>query len=374
MRRGPHQADQRPGECCKLERVKLRLQTLALGMIPMLVLGSVLTLETIPGTDIRLTVPYAAEGPGPVYNTLGEIDGTEVIEITGADVAESTGSLSMTTVAVRSSMTFSQTLERWLVQGDTIIPREQLFPANTSEEEVQQANEQAFSQSEANATIAALQHLDLPIYTQVAAVQDDGAVADVLEEGDLITAVDDTKISEPTELTQTIQDHAPGDRVTLHYVRDDVDHEAEVTLGSDSTGDKTQLGVAVTASSGPGMEVKYRLKDVGGPSAGMIFSLAVIDKLSDGNLTGGKDVAGTGTIAEDGTVGPIGGIAHKIEAASAAGNELFLAPADNCAEAVQADAGDMVVAKVASLDDAIDQMRNYAAGDAVATCSEESAT
>ena len=114
--------------------------------------------------------------------------------------------------------------------------------------------------------------------------------------------------------------------------------------------------------------MNYNLNDIGGPSAGMMFSLAVIDKLTPGALNGGKFVAGTGTINEDGEVGPIGGIVHKVHAAQEAGAELFLAPADNCAEAVSRDTGDMVVAKVHTLDDAIEAMQNFAEGNAVETC------
>ena len=116
-----------------------------------------------------------------------------------------------------------------------------------------------------------------------------------------------------------------------------------------------------------GISVNYNLEDVGGPSAGMMFSLAVIDKLSPGELTGGKFVAGTGTIDDEGTVGPIGGITHKIQAAKDAGAEVFLAPADNCAEAASEDDG-ITVLKVTSIDDAISQLEAYNAGKDVVTC------
>ena len=101
----------------------------------------------------------------------------------------------------------------------------------------------------------------------------------------------------------------------------------------------------------------------------MIFSLAVIDKLSPGELNGGRLVAGTGTISEDGTVGPIGGIVHKVRAAEEKGTELFLAPADNCTEAISRDHGDMVIAKVTTLDDAITAMADFDAGRDVEECS-----
>lgn len=345
----------------------MRLQTIALGALPLLVLGTVLSAETIPGTDIRLTVPYVAEGPGPMYDTLGDIEGVEIIEITGTEVDETTGSLSMTTVAVRSNMTFMQTLERWLVQGDTIIPREHLYPANYSEEDIQQANEQAFSESESNATIAALNYLEMPVYSQVEIVQDEGAAADILEAGDVIIKFDGEDISSPAQLSEAVSEQEPGAEVSLTYLRDNEEHTTTLALGDDAG--QARLGISLSATPAEGVSVEYRLNDVGGPSAGMIFSLAVIDKLSEGELTGGHDVAGTGTISEDGTVGPIGGIAHKVTAAREQGSELFLAPAENCAEVLSVDTGDMVVAKVESLEDAVAAMADFAAGKDVPTCS-----
>ena len=118
------------------------------------------------------------------------------------------------------------------------------------------------------------------------------------------------------------------------------------------------------------MNVTYNLQDVGGPSAGMMFSLAVIDKLTEDDLTEGHFVAGTGTISEDGTVGPIGGIEHKVEASQEAGAELFLAPAANCEAATSRDHGDMVIASVETLDDAIHAIEDFASGAEVKTCAE----
>ena len=82
--------------------------------------------------------------------------------------------------------------------------------------------------------------------------------------------------------------------------------------------------------------IDFNLANIGGPSAGLMFSLAVIDKLTTGDVNGGKFVAGTGSITADGTVGPIGGIVHKMSSAQDAGAEIFLVPAENCDEACHA--------------------------------------
>ncbi|WP_337898109.1 S16 family serine protease, partial [Mesomycoplasma ovipneumoniae] len=129
------------------------------------------------------------------------------------------------------------------------------------------------------------------------------------------------------------------------------------------------LGITMTSNSADGVEVTYNLEDIGGPSAGMMFSLAVVDKLSSGELNGGNFVAGTGTIAEDGAVGPIGGIVHKVDAAEELGAEVFLAPTANCEAATSREHGDMTVLAVDSLNHAIEQLAAYDAGGDYQTCS-----
>ena len=176
-------------------------------------------------------------------------------------------------------------------------------------------------------------------------------------------------MAEPAEVQEIIRAKSPGDAVTLTLENDGKKREETVTLGEHPEDSKIPLlGVTMTSAPRDGMNVTYNLQDVGGPSAGMMFSLAVIDKLTEEDITGGHFVAGTGTIAEDGTVGPIGGIEHKIDAAEEAGAELFLAPAANCEAATSRDAGDMVIASVNNLDDAVQAMDDFAHGKEVNTC------
>src|SRR5699024_11532657 len=128
---------------------------------------------------------------------------------------------------------------------------------------------------------------------------------------------------EPAEVQEIIRAKSPGDAVTLTLENDGKKREETVTLGEHPHDSEIPL-LGVTMSSAPrdGMNVTYNLQDVGGPSAGMMFSFAVIDKLTEDDLTEGHFVAGTGTIAADGTVGPIGDIGHKVEASQEAGAEL----------------------------------------------------
>ncbi|MGI0541359.1 PDZ domain-containing protein [Corynebacterium aquatimens] len=349
----------------------------AWGVIPVTLGVGLTVLDHVPGTDISLTVPYASEGPGPTFNTLGEVEGTPVIQIEGTDEDPTSGSLDMTTVSVRTGMTFGQFMYIWLTTGDSIVPIEQIMPPNVSEEEMKEMNKQAFLASESAATVAAMRYLGKPTRVVVFEVVDKSAADGVVKPGDTITSVGGEKVSEPTEVQKLIQKRAPGDTVTIGIERSKEDdkegalerREVEVTLGkNEKDASKAFLGISMTSEPVGDIRVNYNLNDIGGPSAGMMFSLAVIDKLSPGELNGGKNVAGTGTIAENGDVGPIGGIEHKIVGAKNAGAELFLAPSDNCAAAAKAKSGDMVIAKVSTIADAVKAMEDYAAGRDVITC------
>lgn len=339
------------------------------GVVPVALVAGLTFVDHIPGTSIDLTVPYAAEGPGPTFNTLGEVEGLPVIQIEGADVDEVSGNLDMTTVSVRTGMTAGQYVIRSIFTDDTMVPIEHVIPADMSEEEMVELNKQAFLNSESAATVAAMRYLDKPTRVVVFELMDGAAAEGTLEAGDTITRIDGEEVGEPKQVQELIAKHAPGDEVDISFTRGEEEKQGTVTLGTHPKDDtKPLLGVTMTSEPDGDIKVNYNLNDIGGPSAGMMFSLAVIDKLSPGKLNGGKFVAGTGTIAEDGEVGPIGGIQHKIEGAKKSGAELFLAPAENCEEANKADAGDMVVAKVDTLDDAVKAMEDFSAGRDVKTC------
>ena len=359
--------------CCPVTETtalrQRRWSTIVWGALPVGLLALSLSLDHIPFTNVSLTVPYAAQGPGPTFNTLDEVDGTPVVDIAGAQTDPTAGNLNMTTVSVRTNMTLAQALGRWIGARDTLVPLQQLVPPDLSEEEFEQFNEASFVASEASATVAAMNYLGRPITVVVHDVVDGTAAQGVLEPGDLITSVAGSAVSTPGEVQEAVLARSPGEQITLGINRGGREQDLAVTLGeNEQDAGVAQLGILMTSKPEGDISVNYNLKDIGGPSAGMMFSLAVIDKLSPGELNGGKFVAGTGTIDEEGTVGPIGGITHKIQGAREAGAELFLAPADNCAEAQRVNAGEMVVASVATLDDAVRAMSDYTSGRPVQTC------
>lgn len=351
-----------------------RNQTIALGAAPVLILLTLIGLPAVPGTDIDLTVPYAAEGKGPTFNTLGDVDGRPVVDVRGAETFDSSGNLNMTTVSVRTKLTLAQALGRWLATDDTIVPISQIFPANQSPEETQRRNQAAFATSESNATIAAMNHLGKPLETVVHSVLAGASAEGKLKVNDAIIKIDDRSVTTPEDLSRIVGEHKPGDKVDVQLLRHGEEQTITVTLGrtpkeaDPKRHDSAFLGVTAIAQPADGIKVSYNLQDVGGPSAGLMFSLAVVDKLTPSELTGGKFIAGTGTIDSTGKVGAIGGITHKIRATADEGAEYFLVPAGNCAEALTVKEAGPALVKVDSLKGAVASLEAINSGGDFPTC------
>lgn len=336
----------------------------------MVVLGSVLVVPEIPGTDVQFTVPYAIEAPGPTFNTLGSVDGKDVVSIKGVPTDQTHGNLNMTTVAVTSGITLPQAIAEGLWSSNTLVPIEQIFPKNISREEQQEANDADFAASETSATAAALHFLGRPMEVKVAKVIDEGPASGTLQQGDVLQQINGKHIENPGDVKASIEQLAPGDDVAVTFKRGEQATTKTITLGERPHAHKSTafLGVTMEEASAEGIEVTYNLKDIGGPSAGLIFALAVVDKLDPRDISGGNFVAGTGTIDTEGNVGPIGGITHKIVASQQAGADIFLAPAGNCAEVKAQHPEGIVVAKVNTLHDAVQALEDFQHGKSVPTC------
>ena len=185
----------------------------------------------------------------------------------------------------------------------------------------------------------------------VESVNEDGPSQGKLQDGDAIDGVNGKPVAKLDEFQALLKDTKPGDTVTLDYRRKNGDlGVATITLGKHPERDQGYLGIGVLDAPWAPFTVDFNLANIGGPSAGLMFSLAVVDKLTTGDLNDGKFVAGTGTITGDGKVGPIGGITHKMLAAQEAGATIFLVPADNCEEAKTAHDDRLELVKVENLD------------------------
>jgi PDZ domain-containing protein len=315
--------------------------------------------------SFSVPLPYVVMSPGLTENTLGTYKGTKVIQISGHKTYPTSGHLDLTTVSVTSpgySPKFGDVIKAWWDKNDIVIPRDIAYPPSQSAEQVEQQNKRDMSSSQDNAIAAGLAQagIDSQIEVLIRAVEE-GAPADgVLETGDEIRTVDGVRVSSIDAAIKEISSVTPGDQVTLGITRDGKKQDIDVgTKASEDDPEKARVGVELGGRVVPPFDVDITLgADIGGPSAGMMFALAIYDRLTPGSLTGGRHIAGTGTIRVDGLVGPIGGIRQKSIGAASAGASIFLVPAKDCAD-VMLDADrlgrvhGMQVVRVAKLNDAI---------------------
>ncbi|MCO1660756.1 PDZ domain-containing protein [Pseudonocardia sp. S2-4] len=314
-----------------------------------------------------LPVPLVALGPGPTYNTLDAIDDVPVIQVDGLSTYPTSGHLNMTTIAVSDQLTMFGALGAWASGYRQVVPRTTIYPPEKSDAQVQEDNSAQFAASEANAEVAALSQLSVPTRVVVGELTPNSPAGPSLQVGDELVSVAGRAVDSPVAVAEALLDTVPGQSVAVTYRRAGQEGSAEVVLGASPDRPQGLLGVR------PGIEpqegdITISLGDVGGPSAGLMFALAVVDKLTPGEITGGRFVAGTGTITQDGQVGPIGGIPFKMVAAAEAGAELFLVPADNCAEAASTAPSGLRLARVATLTDAIAALDAVRADQPIASC------
>ncbi|GGV12645.1 hypothetical protein GCM10010182_36190 [Actinomadura cremea] len=288
-----------------------------------------------------MPVPYVTLMPGPTRNTLAEnAKGQSIITIDGRRTYETEGHLNFTTVTYRGGpggrIDLLTALRGW-IDGDTaVVPEETIFPEDESPEEVDQQNTRQMRDSQQDAEAAALHELGIPVSTRVVvdSVQKGQPADGKLKADDEVTAVNGTAVTKVEQVSGVMDGVEPGDAVTLTVRRDGKEQRQEITTTKGPDGGAI-VGVVLAGDYKFPFEIGVDIGDIGGPSAGLIFSLAIIDKLTPGALTGGRFVAGTGTITPDGRVGPIGGIEQKMIAARRAGATVFLTPKDNCAAAAE---------------------------------------
>ncbi|HEX6445312.1 MAG TPA: PDZ domain-containing protein [Streptosporangiales bacterium] len=307
-----------------------------------------------------LPVPYVRESPGPTYNTLGRVDGKPVVSVSGHRTYPVSGHLNMTTVSViggpDNQPSLGQVLTGWVDPRVAVVPEELYYPQGTTRQEVEQQSAEQFQSSEDNGTVAALRQVGIPVtaHVIVQTVEKGKPAEGRLHAGDRITAVDGVRTPSEKSIQQAMAKHKPGDTVRLTVIRKGKQVTVAVpTVGAPDDGKRAIVGILLGLDYTYPVKVDISLQNVGGPSAGLMFSLAIVDRLTPGALTGGRFIAGTGTMDPDGNVGAIGGIAQKMIAAHDRGATVFLTPAGNCVEAVQARPAGLRLVKVGTLKDAL---------------------
>ncbi len=296
-----------------------------------------------------LPVPYVILSPGPTLNTLGTRSGKPLIVISGHRSYPTNGHLNMVTVSYQGGpsdgFNLFTALQAWLSPHEAVVPESELFGTDLTQQQVTRQDTQQMVSSQQLAQAAALCQLRIP-YTVVDTVAQAGPgtpAAGVLKPGDVITSVDGKKLTCRADAGTLIRARQPG---------------APVRLTVDRHGAVRQFRMK-----------KINIGNIGGPSAGLMFALGIMDKLTPGGgLTGGRFVAGTGEISANGAVSPIGGIQQKMAGARAAGATVFLTPAANCPDTAGAVPQGMRLIKVSTLASAVSALKALRSGGSVPSC------
>ena len=338
---------------------------------------------------ILAPAPFVIDQPGPVFNTLGtdlpvwpaNAGGSQqkvekLISIPDAKTYPTSGSLDLLTVSTvgnpQQLPSWAEVIGAWFDPSKAVIPVDVAFPPGQSADQQNSENAQLMTDSQQDAVAAALNTLgyDFPQRVMVAQVIPKTPAAGVLKAGDQITEVDGHAVKGVQSLRDEIGANGADKPATVQIVRDGADKTVQIT--PIVSGGTTIVGIGASMSYSFPIDVKIRLNNVGGPSAGQMFALGIIDKLTPDKLNGGQRVAGTGTIDNEGDIGAIGGIRQKMFAARSAGARWFLAPAANCNEVAGHVPDGMHVFAVKKLDDSLAAMKAVSSGGNTAklpTCS-----
>ena len=320
-----------------------------------LILGIVVVLVAAASNWIPVPIFFAYQ-PGPVK------DVEELVQIEDAKTYSSEGSLLLTTVNVDDQVTLRDWVFALFDPQTTIVPREEVTGGASLKELLKQQRAE-MAQSKQNAQEVALTALGIAEPegngAEILRTVERSPAADVLEPDDVIVEVNGQEVSTTCDVGRIIDDTDIGEEMELTVMRDgERETVSLVTTEHPQSPSSPYIGVVMQDLGhrfDPGFEVEIETGEIGGPSAGLMFALALYDRLTADDLTNGLDVAGTGTIACDGGIGAIGGIEQKVAAAEEQGAEIFLAPAPNAVDA-EAVSDDIEVVAVSTFDDAVEYL------------------
>lgn len=320
--------------------------------------------------------PYVIEQPGPVFNTLGQDQpvGSEpsdnakpLISIPGQKTYPTSGSLDLLTVSVVGNPdqrpSWFDIISAWFQPSKAVLPVDAVFPPGTTTEQSNAENAALMVNSQQDAVAAALNHLgyDFPQAVAVKQIIKGTPAADVLKVDDEITSVNGEKVPGVATLRTLISKNGTDKPAEIGIVRDGV--ASTVSITPEKSAGQTVLGIGAGMDYTFPFDVKIQLDNVGGPSAGQMFALGIMDQLTPGYLNGGKKIAGTGTIDNEGNIGPIGGIRQKMYAArDTGGASYFFAPASNCDEVTGHIPSGLHVFAVKTLDDSLAALKAISSG------------
>lgn len=323
-------------------------------------------------------LPYVTYRPGPTVDILAERRGQEIVEVSGAKAYHDGGELRLTTIYVnqpQEHVNLFELMDAWVSRDDAVYPRSAVYAPDATDEDQDVESSVQMVSSQDTAIATALRELGYQVteVVEVLHVADGLPAEGRLRVRDVLLEVGGRPVSSPQDVVEAV-DAAPVDQPLDFRVRREGEELTVAVTPREVEGDK-RVGI----SPGPGFTFPIDVKvdvgeDIGGPSAGLMFSLAIYDTLTPGSLTGDAVVAGTGTVDGEGEVGPIGGVQQKIAGARASGAELFLVPAGNCDEAAGVDSGGTRLVRVATVHEAVEAITSWVADPAATlpTCEEAS--
>ncbi|MDH4112970.1 MAG: PDZ domain-containing protein [Actinomycetota bacterium] len=296
-------------------------------------------------------IPYFAVGPGPA----NDID--PLIDIKGVPRYPSEGRLIMTTVRWEQ-LTALGSFIAWVDDSRFIVGEDAIYPPGVDRDQEQDRAISQMDQSKIDASIVVLTELfDYPkdhgTGALIEATGPDCPADGELFVGDTVVAIDGRRVETIGEARRAIDGVPPGEPVAFRVRAGGEVHEIELTREPCAGSEEPLVGIQMVSAFPFGIEIASG--DVGGPSGGLMFSLGLYDALTPGDLTGGRTIAGTGTISPSGKVGGIGGIVDKVIGAERAGATVFLVPAENMAELRDVET-DLRLISVSSFTQAVDAL------------------
>src|SRR5690554_558787 len=336
--------------------------------------GWTLLLVAVIGTTALAWMPsaYVIQQPGSTFDTLGSVtiddEEVELIEVPGETVYETDGSLRLLTVGVvgsrRTPVPWTDVVQAWFDPSKAVIPVDVAYPMGQTVEQSNEENQLLMTESQRAATAAALVELGYDIDSEltVRSVVPDSPADGQIEDGDRIVAANGVALLDASSLQDAVADTEAGDDIRLTVLRGAEEADVSLTPAAGFAPNPI-IGVSVETSYDFPFEVTIQLEDVGGPSAGMMFALGIVDKLTPGAMTGGEDIAGTGTLTASGKVGAIGGIRQKLYGALNSGSDWFLAPAGNCDEVVGNIPDGLTVFSVGTFEEALNAVEGISEGE-----------
>ncbi|HVE76989.1 MAG TPA: PDZ domain-containing protein [Actinomycetota bacterium] len=296
---------------------------------------------------------YVALYPGPTRDA-------EKLTKVDARTYSSEGSFNLTTVRLLDRPTIAEAINAAWDRESSVHPRRLFYPEDLSDTQIHQRQAAQMDQSQDAAALAALSLLGLTPcggVVEIRSVEETAPSFQFLRAGDVVISVDGTRTMTLEELNKAVRRHPIGETMTLGVCREGAPTEFTfATTSSPSAPSKSAIGVTLGWVALP-FSVKIDASEIGGPSAGLIFALAIYDLLVPEDLTGGKTIAGTGAITPEGIVEIVGGVPHKVEGAEAIKAEIFLAPISEVGEARAALESDMQVIGVRTLAEAVEVLR-----------------